>query len=129
MSSKERRAERRAKKQPPKTAMDCIVVGGCAAGTLLRNIKPDATFIELSRPEYIKPLETPNQTMPDVHKEKDVYEVHPISLQNSDAQKPVIFGIAVVEGQTLTWAFSQLVIAFVEYTTAQLISEGLIKPN
>jgi hypothetical protein len=53
--------------------------------------------------------------------------VHPIALQNSEDTRGHIFGIAVVEGKTLTWAFSQLVIGFVENVTNQLLAEGLIE--
>ena len=38
------------------TGMDVIVVGGCADGSLLNDVRMDAEFIELRRPDYIKPL-------------------------------------------------------------------------
>ena len=116
-------------KPNPKKAMDCIVVGGCANGLLLKNIRPDAQFVRLSRPDYIKPLTSPNQNVPDVENIEDDYEIHPIGLQNTGARKPILFGIAVVTGKSLTWAFSQLVIGFVEHTTAVLVSEGLIEKH
>ena len=106
--------------------MDCVVVGGCADGLLLRDMRIDAEFIELQRPDYIKPLANALQSNPEVIKEKDVYEVHPIGLRNTDESGSIIFGLAVIEGQTLTWAFSQLVISHVENTTNKLIQEGLI---
>lgn len=109
--------------------MDCIVVGGVAGGTLLRNIRQDAQHIQLARPDYVKPLASSRQENPEVVKEKDVYEVHPIQLVNSVAHQPSIFGIAVVEGETLTWAFSQLVIGYVENETNKLVAEGLIEKH
>lgn len=105
--------------------IDCIVVGGPANGVLLKGIRPDATWIELARPDYIKPLASAFQTMPDIVKEKEKYEIHPLSLTNSDGTKH-LFAIAVVEGESLTWAFSQLVIGYVENVTQQLLAEGLI---
>ena len=106
--------------------MDCIVVGGCADGTLLRQIDQDAQWIELKRPDYVKPLAHAAQAEPEVVNEKDVYEVHVIGLRNTDAPGSTIFGIAVVEGESLTWAFSQLVISHVELTTHKLAEKGLI---
>ena len=47
------------------SGMDCIVVGGVADGTLLRDVDMDAEYIELRRPEYIKPLAAPD-AQPDV---------------------------------------------------------------
>ena len=106
--------------------MDCIVVGGCANGLLLKKIRMDATWIELQRPDYIKPLASAFQENPDIMHESDKYEVHPISLKNSDQPRPAIFGIAVVEGESLTWAFTQLVTGFVENYTRKLLDEGII---
>jgi len=109
--------------------MDCIVVGGCADGTLLRGIRYDAEIIELRRPEHIKPLENSLQTMPDIVHESDRYEVHPLSLCNTNEKHPAIFGIAVIDGESLTWAFTQLVVGFVENSTAKLISAGVVTTN
>lgn len=106
--------------------MDCIVVGGCANGVLLRNIRPDASFIRLSRPDYIKPLSSPHQDVPDVQNLEDDYEIHPIGLQDTGKKKPILFAIAVVKGKPLTWAFTQLVIGFVEFETIKLANAGLI---
>ena len=113
----------------PKKKMDCIVVGGCANGVLLKDLHPDAQFIRLSRPDYVKPLTEPNQTVPDIENIEDDYEIHPLGLVNTGARKPILFGIAVVRDKSLTWAFTQLVIGFVEHTTAVLASEGLIEKH
>lgn len=107
--------------------MDCVVVGGAANGLILKEIRPDAQWIELARPDYIKPLASSFQNTPEVMHEKDVYEIHPLELHNSDNPAvPNIFGIAVVEGQSLTWAFSQIVTGFVNDYTAKLLAEGII---
>ena len=115
----------------PESTMDCIVVGGCANGVLLRAIQADAQFIQLARPDYIKPLESAFQEHPEVAKESDQYEVHSIGLYNSE-ENPImprrahVFGIAVVKGETLTWGFSQLVIGYVENVTNKLLANGVI---
>jgi len=106
--------------------MDVIVVGGCANGVLLRAIKTEARYIELARPDYIKPLASASQKNPEVVKETGVYEVHPIGLTNSENGQTRVFGVAVIEGCSLTWAFSQLVIGFVQNVTNQLMADGLI---
>lgn len=109
------------------TGIDVIVVGGCANGTLLHNVRPDAQLFELRRPEHIKPLATSLQTNPEVAHEKDEYEMHPISLRNTKETGSHIFGIAVIKGQSLTWAFSQLVIGFVANVTNEMLAAGLIQ--
>lgn len=125
-TARQARRELRSKPDTP-LLMDCIVIGGPADGMLLKQIKQEATWIELSRPDYIKPLASAAQTMPEIVKEKEKYEVHPIGLQNSNEKENHIFGIAVVEGQTLTWAFSQLVIGYIENVTHKLLAAGLIQ--
>lgn len=106
--------------------MDCIVIGGCANGLLLREIQQDALWIELQRPDYIKPIANAAQKEPEVVSEKDIYEVHPIGLRNTDETGTHIFGIAVIEGESLTWAFSQLALSHVENTVNKLMAKGLI---
>lgn len=96
--------------------MDCIVVGGAADGTLLRDVDMTAEYIELSRPEYVKPL-SGLKDEPEVQHEKDVYEIHPIGLQDTERSQQTVFGIAVVSNQTLTWAFTQLMVAYIEQRT------------
>jgi hypothetical protein len=115
--------------QPAATGVDCIVVGGCANGVLLKAIRPDASWIELARPEYIKPLASAFQAMPEVAHESDKYEVHPLSFTNAKGERPHLFCIAVVEGQSLTWAFSQLVIGYVENVTNKLMAANLIEKH
>lgn len=116
-------------KQSPEGTFDCIVVGGCADGVLLNSIRMDAQKIELARPDYIKPLSSPNQDSPEVIKESDFYYVHPLGLKNDGEKDGHLFGIAVVVGQSLTWAFSQLVIGYVENVTARLVKSGAIETN
>lgn len=108
---------------------DCIVVGGCADGVLLKAIRMDAQRIELSRPEHIKPIANSLQVNPEIIHEKDQYIVHPIGFRNDDDKRGQLFGIAVIEDQSLTWAFSQLVIAYVENVTARLVQSGAIVTN
>jgi hypothetical protein len=105
--------------------MDCIIIGGCANGSVLLKIRMDAEWIELSRPEYIKPLEDSMQTIPEVVNESDIYEIHPVTLVNSDKHR-AIFGIGVVEGMSLVDAFSQLVTGYTENVTAKLVAAGLV---
>ncbi len=111
------------------SGIDVIVVGGAADGQLLRGVNPDAQFFELSRPDYIKPLESKSQDQPEVVREKDIYELHPLSLRDSGNPVPHLFGVAVIDGQSLSWAFSQLVIGYVENVTQKLVAEGLIEKH
>lgn len=108
--------------------MDCVIVGGCAAGLVLPRIRMDAQWIELSRPEYIKPLERSTQTTPEIVNEKDNYEIHPIQLHNQPGHRSV-FGIAVVEGRSLTWAFSELVKGYGNDLLSRLAAADLIVKN
>ena len=105
--------------------MDCVIVGGCANGSVLLKVRMDAQWIELSRPDYIKPLEDSMQTVPEIINEKDKYEIHPITLVNSNKHR-AIFGIGVVEGMELTDAFSKLVTGFTENVTQKLVAAGLV---
>jgi hypothetical protein len=108
--------------------IDVIVVGGCANGILLRNVQSTAEWFELSRPDHIKPLASSWQDHPDIVRESDTYELHPISMENSDGSHNVL-GIAVVKGKSLTWAVSQLIISHVKRSTDELIEQGLMKPS
>ncbi len=107
--------------------MDAIVVGGCANGLILQRIRMDASWIELKRPDYIKPLASAFEDMPDVMHESDKYEVHAIQLVNTETNAPAIFGIAVVEGMSLTDAFSELCKSHVEGVTQRLMRAGLVE--
>ena len=109
--------------------MDCIVVGGCADGALLKDVRMDAQYVELRRPEYIKPIKTPYENLPDIHHEKDVYEIHVIGLQDSDVSPQTVFGIAVIQDKPLTWAFTQLMISHVEVVTQRIVAAGLLKKD
>ncbi len=96
-------------KLPRIVLMDCVVVGGCADGLLLRGVRADAKFIQLERPMSVKPLVHSLQKDPTIVYESDVYEVHPIHLVDSAPNaKPVLYGIAVVKSEQLTWAFNEL---------------------
>jgi len=111
--------------------MDCIIVGGCADGTVMVKMRADANWVELSRPDFIKPLEHSYQDVPEVINESDNYEIHPIMLQNTDESifkdSGVVFGIGVIEGKSLTWAFSEIVKGYCESVTTKLLAAGVIK--
>ena len=108
--------------------IDVVTVGGVAGGQVLRGVKADADFFVLRRPEYIKPLSSAGEVNPDLAYEEQVYELHVLELVNSDQpNKPHIFGIAVVEGETLTGAFTDLVVAYVEKITAEHVQAGHIQ--
>lgn len=105
--------------------MDAIVIGGCANGVVLQKIRMDASWIELKRPDYIKPLASAFEKMPEVVNESDKYEVHAIQLTNSNRHQAV-FGLCVVEGMSLTEAFSELCKSHVEVVTQRLMHAGLV---
>jgi len=111
------------------SGMNCVIVGGCANGVILPNLRPDAQWIELKRPEYIKPLASSLQNAPDIVHETDKYEIHVIALTNTETERSALFAIGVVEGKSLTWAFSELCKSHVEHITAQLIKAGHIQTN
>ncbi len=107
--------------------IDVVTVGGVAAGQVLRGVKADAQFFVLRRPDHIKPLTSSGQINPDLAYDEQVYELHVLELINShQPMKPHLFGIAVVEGMTLTQAFTELTVAYVEKITSELIREGHI---
>jgi len=108
--------------------MDTVIVGGCANGSVVLKIRMDAQWIELKRPDYIKPLTDSMQTVPEIVNEKDVYEIHPITLVNSN-KHVAIFGIGVVEGMELTDAFSQLVTGYTENATQKLMAAGVVEQH
>ena len=109
--------------------MDCIVVGGPAGGVILKDVRPDAQWIELKRPDYIKPLSASYQKRPEYAMTSAKYEIHPISLVNTGEHKPNLFAIGVVEGCSLTWAMEQLVKGYCQDLTRQLLDEGIITKN
>ncbi len=112
-----------AKKSMPKT-MNCVVVGGVADGLFIKNVVVGKGFIEMSRPTHVKPLESSSQQDIQVDKESDVYEIHPIKLTNSDNSE-FIYGICVVQGQSLTWAFDQLFLSHMQKAAAMLREQAL----
>lgn len=101
-------------------AIDVVVVGGVASGTILQGVKVDAQFFELSRPTHLKPLTAPGQVQPEVVVEKQNYEMHPISLKNTGEHKPNLIGIAVPTGTKLTDAFQALISAYCDQELAKL---------
>ena len=115
----------------PKLLMDCIIIGGCANGTLLRAIDASAELIELRRPEGIKPLVSQTQAMPEIMHEKDRYEVHPIGLTDDydDLMNMKVFGIGIIEGKSIAWGFSQLVKSHVQFTALKLSEAGVVTKN
>lgn len=106
------------------SGVDCIVIGGPANGTLLRDVHPDAEQIELKRPEYVKPLESSKQEQPCIQHEIGVYDLYPLELHNEDDSPPTLFLLAITEGQTLTWAFSQLVVGYIENETNKFVEQN-----
>ena len=102
--------------------MPCVVVGGVANGLFIPEMDMRAQRVELGRPEYIKPLVSATQQQPEIAKEKDVYNVHPIGLAVTKNQQQV-YGIAVVEGMELTAAFEEIMIGFVRDTAEQLAKQ------
>lgn len=113
-------------KQQVAQGMDCVVVGGCANGVILQKIRMDAQWIELQRPEYIKPIASAYESVPEVMSESDKYEIHAIQLTNTQDRTRAVFGIAVVEGMKLTDAFSELVKSHVETVTQRLMHANLV---
>ena len=108
--------------------IDVIVVGGVAGGQVLTGVRADAQFFALRRPEHIKPLESSGQINPELAYDEQTYELYVMELHNSDdPHKPGVIGIAVVEGQQLTWAMTQLIIAYCEKITAEHIQAGRIE--
>lgn len=110
--------------------IDVVVVGGVAKGQLLRGVDPTAQFFELRRPDYIKPITYSKQLDPEVMHESDTYELHVMELRNSDNPTPSLMGIGVItgdEGQSLTWAMKEMIVAYVEKVTAEHIQAGRIQ--
>lgn len=98
---------------PGPQTMQAIVIGGAANGVIIPSMLIDATVIELGRPDYVKPLERSTQAQPDVEMEKDRYDVCTIFLSDSE-NNPIPFGICVLQGKPMVWAFSELVKGFAQ---------------
>ena len=103
--------------------MPVIVIGGCAAGTVLPAVRSDAQFIELSAPLHAKPLTSPDQEHPEFVEMRDRYEIHPLMLVESDVDRGALLGIAAVEGMSLTAAFSHLISAY----SSKMFDEAVAK--
>lgn len=113
--------------------MDCVVVGGPANGLLLRGVRTDATFVELSRPDYVKPLTDKNQKTPEIAKEKATYEVHVIGLTNTPKTPDTpartrLFGIMVPRDTTLTEGFTLLVQGFLQHAAEEIATAARNPP-
>jgi hypothetical protein len=108
--------------------MQGIVIGGESSGMIITQIRVDATFIELSRPDYLRPLTSsdPN-AQPDVAKVAEVYEVCTLWLLPKDKPDPIPFGLIIPEGKDTVWAFSELSKGFAENAIAKLKAENLIQ--
>ena len=109
--------------------MPCIVVGGVADGVFLPEVDAEAEIIELSRPEYVKPLMTPGQEQPEVEKESGLYEVHPLGIAqdvvNYGEARYTVYGIAVPEGTSLDDAIGILFTSYVQLRTNEEIAQRL----
>lgn len=108
---------------PP--TMECVVIGGCADGSYLRNVRSDAGSIRLARPKRIKPLTSSTQKALEVETEHDVYDVHLFDIPGAVVGNPEqrarrIIGVAVVEGKTMEWAFKQLVLSYLEKSVREM---------
>ena len=116
-------------KQTPSDYTQCVVIGGCAHGTLIDRMHVDAERVELRRPEYVKPFTHSTQTTADVAHESDVYDIHTIMLAGDRKNNYDTFALAVIEGQSLSWAFSQLVIGYLANETSKLLNEKSVETH
>ena len=111
-----------------KLQVDCIVLGGVAHGALIQDIAPGAQAFEMARPTHLKPLTHSAQTQPEAAVETDLYFIHWVELQNMAVEgrlpQASLFGIAVVKGKNLTWAFSELVKGFIQNDARQRVDEA-----
>jgi len=108
--------------------MPCLVVGGCANGVVIPHILADAQMIELRRPDYIKPLASTQQGMPEVAHETDKYAVHPLGVVSDDGGLH-LYGVAVIEGVTLPEAVERVFRAYVNEAVMQLRAAKLMVEN
>lgn len=106
--------------------MNCVFIGGVAAGAVL-DIRPDAAEIELkSRDVFIKPLDSVRDIQEsDKEFEHDKYDIHPIQMVDFDGPtdpegKAFTFSIGVRKGQTLSWAVQELITAYCDKIEAAI---------
>jgi hypothetical protein len=109
--------------------MECLVIGGCADGSYLSDMRSDAGTVRLDRPKHIKPLANSRQSMPDIEKESDIYEIHVFDVAaDADLDTAIcarrLFGVAVIEGESMAWAWKQLVIAYMKEHLRKLKKRG-----
>lgn len=104
--------------------MQAIVVGGAANGMIVNQVLVDAERIELSRPDYIKPLAYSDQKEPEVERVRDTYQVCTLWLQGEQPD-PVPFGLIIEDGKTVRWAVSELCKGFAQNVINELSAEKL----
>lgn len=109
--------------EPPLT-MQAVVIGGVANGMIIKSMLADAERIELAAPDYVKPLAYSKQETADVEMKRDVYEVCTIFLSGSQGA-PIPFGLCVLTGRSLAWAFSEMVKGFAKNVINELSAENL----
>lgn len=102
--------------------VDCIVIGGVADGVLM-TVKQGARIIELSAPDFVKPLTSPNQREPEIARTRTRYNIFYMGLPTiNGVMKP--FAWAIEEGKSPAWAAKQLAIAYVKYSTEKMKAEA-----
>ncbi len=104
--------------------VDCIVIGGVADGLTIRGVRANAEYIRLSRPTAVKPLQHSLQTEVDVERETDIYKVNVISLQAQPDETPRLYGLCIVETETLSWGFERLLIHYAKTRVQRMMEEN-----
>ena len=98
--------------------VDCIVIGGVADGVLMQ-IKQGAQRIELSAPDYVKPLTSPGQQIPEVERMRSTYNIFYLGLPTLNGViKP--FAWAIHDSLSPAKAMKQLAVSYVKYSTENL---------
>lgn len=109
---------------PPPKWMQAIVIGGAANGMIIKQMLVEAESIQLSRPEYLKPLAYSKQEQVEAEYIRDTYNVATLWLDNA-TDYPVPFGLVIHESMTVLQAYSELVRGFSENVIMQLAAENL----
>lgn len=104
--------------------MQAIVIGGVAHGMIIKSMLANAERIELAAPDYIKPVVYSKQSQPDVEMKRDVYEVCTLFLPNAEGVG-IPFGLCILEGKPMVWAFSELVKGFAQNVINEQSAENL----
>ena len=100
--------------------LNCLIVGGVADGVVLREVRDNATWIELRRPDYLKPLEHSKQEQPEAVHESDRYQIFTLHLERG---AKLLFG--GVEGMTFDDVLRRICIKYVEKITDEQVAAGL----